>query len=1424
MFITEALTPMQKGIWSQTKLEGENNQYLIPLIHKISNDVETIRIEQALNDVIQKNEALRVEIVSGNEVYQTIQMYVYHDLALVSVEETAIEESIMEFLSSGISLNESLVQYVLFTTPRNKYLVCKFHHIVFDGQSAEIFLDELIASLNNESQQKNDTLYSSYLKNREYQSDSRNGFWETYLQQEVEEIPKKTNQSIKDVGRRDIQMTKLHCSLSEYKDVTLGLGGTLFTTGLTAFQMLLHKYFDLHHVSTAIPVSLRTSTEERMIGFLANVLPLISHIDASKTPFELHETIQDQVFSLIENRNISASEINNIVSRMRKSTYQSMTQCVFDLSFEKDSLENKLIKQTSINTEYDFLAKVIIKDEEVYFETNVDQALFDVEVITELHQSFDDIIQVLRADTDQTLSSITVLPHAQLLSLANSLKMSSALSSAHEAAAPLFKEFETDKLAISFNESTITYQELAILKHHFQKKLENLYIQRGAKFVVITKNKGLAAILYYCIQQTGHTYIPIAHDHPRARVDNIILEAKPVMIFSDFLESDEYRVTNVSMDNPFLHLIQENILSRKRDNYTIDTSYIIFTSGSTGVPKGVPISYQNILSLMDEYAAFDIDSADSVAQIASLSFDASVFEFSLAFHIGATLKIFDTKAGHEHFPDFVQKNEITHFLMTPEYYTILDFKSCDTLKTILVGGAPYRKNVSIQPHVRVLNAYGPSECSIISSYKSMEDTTNEANIGKAISSLSYVILNSDNHIVPDGQRGQLCIMGKGLFDGYLNPDVDPFIEVKIAEDTHRFFKTGDIVYRDRDTLDVIYTNRNQDMIKIRGNRLNPEEITQLCLKRPGVTNSVTVFHDDRLYNFFVGTETNEAIEHLCRQYLPSYMIPSEFIKLDNIPMTINGKVDMNQLKSYIKSKIDLKKSESRDVLHTDIELKILQVFTQLFDEKEFSLNDNYFEMGGDSIKSIQLASLFQRENMNITSIDIMNATQLKDLSKLALVNTMEFNQQPVVGVFELLPIQKWFFSHEFDNINHWNQSMEFEIDGPLNNSDIVNIYSGIRKKHDVLRSNFIDTDNGKKIMIKENEHSELVNEISFVELQHMDQKKEMKQQLINDLQESLNIERGSVSRLVVMKDSAERYTLVWVIHHLICDNVSWLILKDDFDMAMNQVMTKQSIQLMEKTTNFEGLVEETSTQVIPTHIRAEWERMLGEDRKERFKNQMSSTCKTPFRTKVFEMDELESRALKSFAKKKNYSLDTMMMLLFGRAMMQHNKLEEVWISQELNGRDRYSDNVRLNQTVGWLTSIHPVQLKNKERLDEYLSTNHFTVDKTKTIGKYYELLHSTMETPNISFNYLGEMKDLPDILNKNDINVFDFFDEIALNVAFVQNKFTLVFLYKEHLNQMIESLQTMIRNEIPKLDQEDEIEVFGLDNSSLIDLSELFKI
>lgn len=1424
MFITESLTPMQTGIWSQTKLNGENNQYLIPLIHKMSNDVKTISIEQALNDVIQKNEALRVEIVSGNEVYQSIQPYEYHNLALIPVEETAIAGSITEFLSLGISLNDSLAQYVLFTTPRNKYLVCKFHHIVFDGQSAEIFLDDLNASLNNESQQKNDTLYSSYLKNREYQSDAENAFWKTYLQQEVEEIPKPTNQSIEYVGRRNIQVTKLQCSLSEYKDVTLGLGGTLFTTGLTAFQMLLHKYFDLHHISTAIPVSLRTANEERMIGFLANVLPLISHVDARKTLFELHENIQNLVFALIENCNISASEINNSVNRIRKSTYQSMTQCVFDLSFEQDSLENTLIKKTSINTEYDFLAKVIIKDEEVYFETNIDQTLFDGEVIIELHQTFDEIIQSLRVDIDQTLSNITVLPHAQLQNLADSLKMSSSFSNAHEAGAPLFKEFGTDKLAISFNKSTITYQELAILKNQFQKKLEDLYIPKGAKFVVITKNKGLAAVLYYCIQQTGHTYIPIAHDHPSARIDSIVQEAKPVLVFSDFLESDKYKVTDVSMDNPFLHLVEENILSRKRDSYTVDTSYIIFTSGSTGVPKGVPISYQNILSLIDEYAAFDISSADSVAQIASLSFDASVFEFSLAFHIGATLKIFDTKVGHEHFPNFVRKNEITHFLMTPEYYTILDFKSCATLKTILVGGAPYRKNLSIQPHVKVLNAYGPSECSIISSYKCMEDATHEANIGKPIPSLSYVILNSDNHIVPDGQRGQLCITGKGMFDGYLNPDVDPFIELKIAGDTYRFFKTGDVVYRDRDTHDVIYTNRNQDMIKIRGNRLNPEEITQLCLKRPGVTNSVTVFQDDRLYNFFVGTDTNEAMEQLCRKHLPSYMMPSEFIKLDNMPMTINGKVDTNELKIYIKSKMDVKKSESGDVLYTDIEQKILQVFTQLFDEKDFSLNDNYFEIGGDSIKSIQLASLFQRENMNITSIDIMNAAQLKDLSKLALVNTMEFNQQPLEGLFELLPIQKWFFSHDFDDINHWNQSMEFEIDNSLNKSDIVNIYGAIRKKHDVLRSNFIDMENGKKVLIKENDHSKWMDEVSVVEILHVDEEKEMKQQLINNLQESLNIESGSVSKLVVIKDSVERHTLVWVIHHLICDNVSWLILKDDFDMAMKQVIARQSIQLMEKTTNFEVIVQETSDQVIPTHIRTEWERILGADNKERFKNQMSSTLKMPFKTKIFEIDELKSGALLSFSKKKNYSLDTMMMLLFGRAMMRHNEIEEVWISQELNGRDRYSDNVRLNQTVGWLTSIHPVQLKNKKRLDEYLSTNHFTVDKTKAIGKYYELLHPTMETPNISFNYLGEMRELPDVLNKNDINRYDFFDEIALNVALVQNKFTLVFLYKEHLDQSIDSLQTIIRNEIPKLEQEDEIEVFGLDNSSLVDLSELFKI
>lgn len=1424
-----ALTPNQLGIWTRTKVYGENNEYLIPLVLPVPGHIGRATIENALNETIRCHGALRTVVVDGDPVHQRIDHFHPVTLPMVQGERQVIESSMKKYLEEGISLDVPLAQYHLFIAQDVQYLVCKFHHIIFDAHSAQLFQQDFERCLTIGKLHKEESLYTQYLEDSSEENQNERIFWERYLSQQINKLTSSHKLSASSKARdqeRMVVRNRLNCSLDEFKQYSTAVGGTLFSAGLAAFQLFTGRYFDLDAVATAIPISIRrTASESETIGFLANVLPVITVLDRNSSAYELHKDIQSTIITLIENGSISNSDIHRIVQADAINRYEDLYQMVFDLKLDDESFESALIYSSSVNSEYGFLANLVIKGEAVYLETNVDASVYSKSLIDSLHDSFSAFFTSLVNSVHSPVGDHHVISDKQQEAL---MKKHSDLSKSPENSEGLiFQTGIPGAVAISYNDYELSYGELERYTRDFKKKLEMFGVGQGAKFAVVAENKLLAAVLFYCIQQAGHCYIPISPKSPEKRIRKIIEEAKPLLVFSDCLEPQMDNLIEVSPDKIFDALTEAKLMHRDdKARYEKGISYIIFTSGSTGKPKGVPISAGNIASLAAAYPEFDIHSHDVVAQIASLSFDASIFEYTLAFCNGAELAVFDDQKGYEQFPRFTCERKVTHFLMTPEYYAVLDFSKCASLKTVLVGGAPYRENKTVPAGVAVLNAYGPSECSIITSFKAMNAGTSVANIGQPLGQVHYLVLDSSDQIVPKGQQGQLCIAGPGVFNGYLAGEESPFVTLRIGHVDVSYFKTGDIVYQD-EINDIHFVTRNAELVKLRGNRINPEEITQLILKHTTVTNSATVFHCDQLYSFFVGNVSAEELRDLCKLHLPDYMVPKKIIELDAIPMTINGKTDLQYLKNHIDRDKASGKQADEAPASASLDERILTVFRTVLDDADLAKDANFFELGGDSIKSIQLANEFQKKGIHITSIDIMNSETLGELSEKALKTKPIFNQQPLSGSCELLPIQQWFFSHEFTNMHQWNQSIEFQVEGELTEKDIMNIYAEIRNKHDALRSNFVDVGGKREIVIKPNISKDVADELEFFNMSTATELEiaELKTRMFNTLQLGLDVEKGSLSKLAVIQTSNRSFTIMWVMHHLICDNVSWMILQNDFETAVDQLSNKELLCLSEKTTNIREFSAFVNSEIIPEGIAANWEEALESAHAGQFSNKLTpAPVSSRYQTAVFELSEEESASLQLYAKKKYYTPDLLLLLLFGKALAEEIELDKVWITRELNGRNGFGENLLLHQTVGWLTSLHPVSIRNSPKFHEFISANYFEIERLGKHAKYYQRLSDKMTLPNISYNYLGDLDQLPSVDEKQNIGSYDFFDEIALNAGFVNGRLSFIFLFQENREQMIRELFWKLKELMKLLDGEDGVNVFGLDQDTLLNLDELFKI
>ncbi|SEL32659.1 Non-ribosomal peptide synthetase component F [Paenibacillus sp. OK003] len=1422
------LSPLQLGIWSRIQLYKENSEYEIPLLIEINSEISGNEIEQALNSVIEYNAALRAEIIGDVHPMQKIHGFRPSRLVKEIVTDTNMQDALRSFLDKPLSLEKTLTMYKLFIGGKCQILACKFHHIISDGHSVELFEREFRGLLAGQHLKKDKELYQHYLEGDRNTPEDVSAYWDTYLDQLMTPLEAHKRVSGKS---RSILRTDLQLSVSQLESYASQVGNSVFTSGLGIYRMFLSRFFGKENYAIGLPITTRKNeAEENTFAFMANVLPLLVPLEFEQTGSHVQQLTQTTVLDLIMNSSISATEIQKKLDGKYKHGKEALLKTIFDLQQESEDSWVALVRESSTESEYPWLSNLILKQGKVYFETNHECSFYPKWFLEEIHKSFQVFIHSVIEMPHAKINEYSLLSKSQNTEILSLGQIALSQKSHQVESEELFTNYKSQHQTILYKDKLVTFNVLENYLKQFKQFLHKHRIRIGAKFVVCTKNKLIGSILFYCIQKNHGCYIPISSEMPVKRIKQIIIEANPMIVISDWLDLSQDNHLRLTDDTELASLAMKEVKVSVNDTtkYLDGISYVIFTSGSTGKPKGVPISYKNLSSLVAQYKKFNVMSTDIVAQVASFSFDASLFEMTLAFHSGAQLAIFDSSMGYEHFPQFIQKAGVTHYLLTPDYYSVLDFSECHSLKCILVGGSAYRKNKTIPNHTVVYNAYGPSEGTIITSVKKMNGSAEPTNIGRPLENSGVALLNNRGELVPHGVTGEICITGQSMFSSYLDSDLPMSFQTICIEDIdYLFYRTGDIGYLD-EKWDIHFVSRKQNLVKIRGNRVDPEEVSQLAMSLGTVFNAVTIVENNDLATFYIGTAATQRLEKLFQEYLPSYMIPSYILQLDAIPVTINGKTDFEQLSKLITTNdSDIFSKVEEEVNHDLLEVTILKVFQKILKNDTFSLQSNFFAEGGDSIQSIQIANELQKESLNISSLDIIKCQNIQELCEKVRTKQRDFNQEPVVGEVDLLPIQKWFFSHSFSNINHWNQSERFTITGDYTKEQLLTVYEQIRLKHDNLRSQFLLKEHQYINVIRENRKEDIDQEFSFYEVSKNFSENE-RNQWIRSVQagfhEEIAIQEGSLSRIGFFQISKNSFVVVWVLHHLICDNVSWLILKNDLLYGLELIEQEQPLKLTEKTTSIKDWADYLRNMKLSEEVIQNWQEYLPED-SDLTNGFITEPGKELFETFIEEIDEELTEILKDFAKEKKIGLDLLIFLLFGKGLCQVLDRPSIWLARELNGRTVHPEDVQLNQTVGWFTSIHPVKVVDLDNLHEFVSMNQFEVEKIFMKGFDYQFLNESYVTPNISYNYLGDLPEEIDLSLLNevpDINGLDFFDELALNVGKQGETLTCVFLTKEKNCNLVKQIMTALEESIQQLTKENKKNVFGISTNTLIELNSLF--
>ncbi|NQZ13045.1 MAG: amino acid adenylation domain-containing protein, partial [Algicola sp.] len=564
-----------------------------------------------------------------------------------------------------------------------------------------------------------------------------------------------------------------------------------------------------------------------------------------------------------------------------------------------------------------------------------------------------------------------------------------------------------DAIAATGQHNEYSYGATAQLSNAIAGRLANsqrviVYISRSEDYIPLTLG----------ILKAGACFIPVDGKFSAARLALISEDCAPDWIICDNQTIDnvpaqyQHKVINKS---ELLALLPTGMPIANKVNHSKPTSdaYIIYTSGSTGKPKGVLVAHESVChTVVWRKQHYNCGFDDCVMQMASFAFDASISEIFTALVSGSTVVFFDESQRLDvpYQLDLIGQKQVTNLLLTSSYYqSMLNFcvdnnqiAKLRQLRFITLAGEAVSESLLQQhfellPQVILCNEYGPTEDSICSTYHQFKATDNKPYIGKPITNHQLYLLDQDNHLCPPGIQGQIVLAGSGLSKGYLNNEAltnQVFVEMgfpinKKQEQDNRAYLSGDMgVWNTQG--DLLYQGRTDEQVKIRGMRIELNEINFHLKAIDGIKDAVVLPHDGVLVAYYVVEsicEPSQTIDEADLQQqltiiLPRYMVPECYVAMKAFPTNNNGKID--------KKNFPLPQEVSTPtVVRTqlsDKETVIAQIWCEVLNKAEIGVTDNYFKLGGDSIKGIQVVSRLNKAGYQIKVADLFDHPSVEALA------------------------------------------------------------------------------------------------------------------------------------------------------------------------------------------------------------------------------------------------------------------------------------------------------------------------------------------------------------------------------------------------------------------------------------------------------------
>jgi len=898
--------------------------------------------------------------------------------------------------------------------PQTHVLVFTSHHIICDGWSTNVLLDELSrlynARIAGQAAQLDPRMtFSEYAREQERHFQGVEGAEnEAFWTEQFAQLPPLLNLPI-DRPRPPMKnfagaTYRRKLDAASYK--TIKRAGaqqkcTLFVTLLAGFHVLLSRISGQGDIVVGIPTAGQSLIEDKnLVGHCVNFVPLRGDLSADPSMAQFLEQIRKTLLDAYDHQNYTYGRLVRKLSIPRDPSRLPLMEVQFNLEkvgtgMDFSGLKVEVDPNPKSFVNFDLFLNVIEGEDGLTLDLDYNTALMDEATVARWLDSYEALLMGFAADASQRVSHLPILTAEERRHVLSDFNQTSADYSRDKCVHQLFEEQAArtpNAVALQFEDQELTYDQLNARANQLARHLVKVGVLPGDVVGIYMERSVEMILALLGTWKAGAAYVPLDPTFPRERLAFVFEDtAVPILLTQAKLAGDLpiFDTRLVCLDRDWVLIEREASTNLAIGNDSSRVAYTIYTSGSTGKPKGVEVTQRNVVNLLSSMAKKPgLSAVDTLVAVTTISFDISGLELYLPLITGARLVIVSRPVASDgsQLLDLLVRSGATVMQATPITFRLLlesGWKGTPKLK-VLCGGETLPRDLAnriLGYGVPLWNMYGPTETTIWSATCQINPGDGPVTIGPPIDNTRFYVLDANGQPLPTGVPGELHIGGDGVARGYYKrPELtaekfvpDPFHK----ESGARMYRTGDLVRRLADGH-FEFLGRMDGQIKLRGFRVELGEIDSVLATHPSIKEAVVVLREDapgdkRLVAYLVPNAGGIPAAGELRSFLlpkvPDYMVPAGFITLPSMPVTPNGKVDRKALPApdWARQSRETPYVEPR----TPEEKKMADIWAEVLRLERVGMDDNLFALGGDSLHVFQIVARANKAGVDVKPRQIL---------------------------------------------------------------------------------------------------------------------------------------------------------------------------------------------------------------------------------------------------------------------------------------------------------------------------------------------------------------------------------------------------------------------------------------------------------------------